>query len=318
MQIVLSASTILLAIKFFAYYLTHSNAILTDALESVVNVIAGIFALYSMYYALKPKDEDHPYGHGKIEFLSAGFEGGMITLAGVAMTIKGIAAFFKGDEVHDVEIGAYLSAFTGLINYFLGSYLIKKGKKYHSALMIADGKHLISDTLSSIGLVVGLLVIYFTKIVWIDYALTIFFGCFITYTGFKLVTESVTSLLDKADYGKLNHLIELLNKNRRDKWIDMHNLRVLKYGSHLHVDCHITLPWYDSLEVSHSEVSQVENLVKDNMEQEIEFFIHADPCLPISCPVCTIADCTYRKAAFVRKLDWNIENLLPDKKHSID
>jgi cation diffusion facilitator family transporter len=318
MQLVLVASVLLLCIKFFTYFLTHSNAILTDALESVVNVVAGSFALYSMYYALKPKDEDHPYGHGKIEFLSAGFEGGMIMLAGVAMIIKGIVAFFHKDEIQSADIGAYLSAFTGLVNYFLGSYLIKKGKKYNSALMTADGKHLVSDTMSSIGLVVGLIIIYFTKINWIDYVLTIGFGAFIAYTGFKLVSESVTNLLDKADHGKLTHLIDVLNKNRRPKWIDMHNLRVLKYGSHIHVDCHITLPWYDSLEDSHTEVSLVEKLVKENTTQEMEFFIHADPCLPISCPVCIVKDCAYRKATFVKKLEWNVDNMLPDKKHSLN
>ena len=184
--------------------------------------------------------------------------------------------------------------------------------------MMADGKHLISDTISSVGLVAGLLLIYFTKISWIDYALTIGFGSFIVFTGFKLVRESVTNLLDKADYGKLNHLIDLLNKNRRPKWIDMHNLRVLKYGSHLHVDCHITLPWYDSLEDSHNEVSELEKLVKENMEQEIEFFIHADPCLPMSCPVCIVKECAHRKTPFVKKLEWNMDNLLPNTKHTIE
>jgi cation diffusion facilitator family transporter len=318
MQLVLTASVILLCIKFFAYFLTHSNAILTDALESVVNVVAGGFALYSMYYALRPKDEDHPYGHGKIEFLSAGFEGGMITLAGVAMIIKGIVAFFHKDEIQSADVGAYLSAFTGLVNYFLGSYLIKKGKKFNSLLMTADGKHLISDAMSSVGLVLGLLIIYFTKINWIDYALTIVFGGFIVFTGFKLVRESITNLLDKADYGKLNHLVDVLNKHRRPKWIDIHNLRVLKYGSHLHVDCHITLPWYDNLEDSHNEVSLVEKLVKEKTDQEIELFIHADPCLPISCPVCTVENCPERKSPFVKKLEWNIDNMLPDKKHSLN
>ncbi|MGZ3862196.1 MAG: cation diffusion facilitator family transporter [Bacteroidia bacterium] len=316
MKLVLATGTVLLCIKFFAYFLTHSNAILTDALESIVNVMAGAFALYSMYYALQPKDEDHPYGHGKIEFLSAGFEGGMITLAGVAMVIKGIVAFFKEDEIASADIGAYLSAFTGLVNYVMGSYLVKKGKQYHSDLMTADGKHLISDTLSSVGLVAGLIVIYFTGINWIDYILTIAFGSFISFTGLKLVKESVTNLLDKADQTKLNHLVEVLNKNRSRKWIDMHNLRVLKYGSHLHVDCHITLPWYYSLEESHNEVSSVEKMVKENTEQEIELFIHADPCLPISCPVCTISDCPHRKTAFVKRLEWSIDNMLPDKKHT--
>lgn len=317
MKIVLVIGTILLGIKFWAYYLTHSNAILTDALESIVNVLAAVFALYSMYFASRPKDEDHPYGHGKIEFLSVGFEGGMITLAGVAMIIKGIFAFYRKEEVDHADTGAYLSAFAGLVNYIVGIYLIKKGNKFNSPLMVADGKHLVSDTYSSIGLVAGLIIIYFTKINWIDYVITIIFGAVITYTGFKLALESITSLLDQADNSKLDHIITILNNNRREKWIDIHNLRVLKYGSHLHVDCHITLPWYDSLEESHEEVSLLEKLLKENSDHALEFFIHADPCLPSSCSVCVLADCVHRKNNFVKKLDWNLENILPDKKHSL-
>jgi len=318
MQITLLVSITILAIKFFTYFLTNSNAILTDALESVVNVVAGGFALYSVYYASKPKDENHPYGHGKIEFLSAGVEGGMITLAGGAMIIKGVFAFFTKDKVSQADVGAYLSAFSGLLNYLMGTYLIKKGKLYNSATMTADGKHLISDTISSIGLVAGLFVIYVTKTDWVDYVITIVFGGFIMYTGIKLVIESVTNLLDKADESRLNELVQLLNKNRSDKWIDIHNLRALKYGSHLHVDCHITLPWYNTLEESHNEVSAVENLIRKNTEQEIEFFIHADPCLPTSCPICSIKDCAHRKAPFVKRFEWDLKNLLPDKKHSLN
>jgi len=317
MQVVLVLGVLLLLVKFFAYFITNSNAILTDAIESVVNVLAGAFALYSAYYAARPKDEGHPYGHGKIEFLSAGFEGGMISLAGLAMIIKGIVAFFRKDSINEADVGAYLSAFTGLLNFIMGKYLLQKGKKFDSALMLADGKHLISDALSSAGLVIGLFLIYFTGINWIDYIITIILGGFIVYSGLKLVIESVTNLLDKADYGKLNQLIKLLKDDRREKWIDIHNLRVLKYGSKLHVDCHITLPWYDSLEESHKEVSLVETLVRNNLDDEIEFFIHADPCLPTSCPICPLKTCPHRKAGFVQQVEWNLTNVLPDKKHSL-
>lgn len=318
MQIVLVTGIVLLGVKFLAYFLTGSNAILTDAMESVVNVVAGGFALYSLYYALRPKDKTHPYGHGKIEFVSAGFEGGMILIAGLAMMIKGVVAFFLKDEVKEADVGAGLSALAGLVNYILGAWLVKNGKRYNSDLMIADGKHLISDTVSSVGLVAGLIVIYFTKASWIDYVITIILGAFIATTGFKLVSESITNLLDKADYGKLQHLVEVLNRNRREKWIDIHNLRTLKYGAHLHVDCHLTLPWYDSLEDAHKEVSLVEKLVKENTDHEIEFFIHADPCIPSSCPICQVKDCTYRKEKFVKILAWDIDNVLPDNKHTLD
>lgn len=317
MQIVLFFSVVLMSVKFAAFFLTHSNAILTDALESIINVSAGAFALFSIYFASQPKDENHPYGHGKMEYFSAGLEGGLILIAGVYIIVKSIFNFAHPVAIHSLATGLYLSVFTGFCNYLMGSYLLKKGKIHNSTLMIADGKHLLSDTVSSIGLVLGLGIVYFTKIYWLDNVVAIILGVFIIYTGYKLLKESVNSLLDEADYGKLDQLIEILNKNRREKWIDMHNLRVLKYGSHLHVDAHITLPWYDILEDSHNEVSAVENLIKEKLEGEVEFFIHADPCLPTSCPICIMKVCKMRKAEFSKRLEWTLENVLPDQKHSI-
>ncbi len=317
MRTMLVFSIVLMIIKFAAYILTHSNSILTDALESIINVVAGSFALYSIFVASLPKDENHPYGHGKIEYLSAGLEGGLIVIAGSGIIVKSVLNFFHTTEIHSLDFGLYLTVFTGGCNYIMGKYLINNGKKNNSALMIADGKHLISDTVSSIGLVVGLAVMYFTKIYWLDNVIAILFGGFIFYTGFKILKQSLNSLLDEADYEKLNHITELLNANRKDKWIDIHNLRVLKYGAHLHVDAHITLPWYDSLEDTHTEVTAVENLIKEKTEGDVELFIHADPCLPTSCAICAIKNCTYRKNDFVKKLDWNMENMLPDTKHKL-
>lgn len=317
MRITLLVSVVLMCIKFIAFYITHSNAILTDALESIINVVAGSFALFSVYFASQPKDENHPYGHGKMEYFSAGVEGGLIVIAGTYIIIKSGYNFLHPVVIHSLDRGLYLSVFAGLCNYLMGRYLVVQGKKLNSTLMVADGQHLLSDTISSIGLVLGLVIIYFTGLLWIDNFIAIIFGIFIFYTGYKLVKESVINLLDEADYEKLSYLITLLNENRREKWIDMHNLRVLKYGSHLHVDGHITLPWYDSLEDAHTEVSAVEKLIKEKLDGEVEFFIHADPCLPISCAICTITECTKRKHDFVKRLDWTLDNVLPDKKHSI-
>lgn len=317
MRIMLLFSIVLMVLKFVAFFITHSNAILTDALESIINVVAGSFALYSVFYASQPKDEGHPYGHGKIEFLSAGVEGSLIFFAGGSIIIKAVYGFFHPVEIHSLDMGVILSAIAGLCNYVMGAYLLNKGKRFNSLLMIADGKHLISDTISSIGLVIGLLIITFTNLFWLDNVIAILFGAFIFYTGFKLIRESITSLLDKADYEKLDQLILILNKNRNVKWIDVHNLRVLKYGSQLHVDCHITLPWYDSLEEAHAEVESMEKLVKENIDSDVEFFIHADPCLPVSCPICSISNCEVRKAPYVKTLEWTMKNLLPDQKHHL-
>ncbi|OFY84548.1 MAG: cation diffusion facilitator family transporter [Bacteroidetes bacterium RIFCSPLOWO2_12_FULL_35_15] len=317
MRMMLIFSILLMGIKFTAYVITHSNAILTDALESIINVVAGSFALFSIYYASQPKDENHPYGHGKIEYLSVGIEGGLIIIAGSGILIKSVLAFFHPAEISSLDIGVYISVFAGAANYFMGAYLLKQGKARNSSLMVADGKHLLSDTISSVGLVIGLLVIYFTKLNWLDNVIAILFGLYIFVTGYKLIKESVNSLLDEADYEKLNQVVEILNTNRREKWIDMHNLRVLKYGPHLHIDSHITLPWYDTLEDSHKEVTAVENLIKEKLEGDVEFFIHADPCLPSSCPICSVKNCPPRKAELVKQLDWTLENMLPDAKHTL-
>jgi len=318
MQKVLLGGLLIMGLKLTAYFLTHSNAVLTDALESIINIITGIFALFSLYYAARPKDEDHPYGHGKIELLSAGFEGGLIFISGVLIIAKSIYSFFQPSTIHSLDIAAILALVAGAGNYVMGKYLVNLGKTHHSVLMIADRKHLISDTVSSIGLVIGLLVIHFTGLLWLDYVIAIIFGGFILYTGFKLVKASVTGLLDEADYDNLEKLIIVLNEHRKEKWIDMHNLRVLKYGHTLHIDAHITLPWYDNLENTHHEVIAVENLIKEKIHDEIEFFIHSDPCIPYSCAICSVKDCKHRNATFQRKLNWTLKNLLPDRKHSLN
>jgi len=317
MLVILIVGIVLMIIKFAAFFITHSNAILTDALESIINVFAGSLALYSLYYSSRPKDQDHPYGHGKIEYLSSGIEGGLIFISGIAIIVKSCYSFIYPQQIHSLDIGLYLTLFTGSCNFYMGRYLIKHGKINQSTAMVAEGKHLLSDTISSVGIVIGLVIIYFTKQYWLDNLIALFAGLYICYMGYSLLKESVTNLLDEADVEKLKMVIEMLNKNRREKWIDMHNLRVLKYGSHLHVDAHITLPWYDKLEDSHTEVSMLENLIKQQLGNELEFFIHADPCLPISCPICVVQNCPVRKSEFVKRLDWTLENLLPNEKHRL-
>lgn len=316
MQWVLVIGFLLMVLKFSAYYLTGSNAVLTDAVESIVNVLAGGFALYSLYYAAKPKDEDHPYGHGKIEFLSTGVEGGMITIAGLAMIAKGVSAFFYSRQLAHLEIGLTISIFSGGVNYVMAKMLVKRGTAAHSATMVADGKHLLTDTWTSIGLVLGLIIIYFTGLVWMDDVITIVLGFVIIYTGVGLIKESIFNLLDTADYGKIEHLIAALNNNRKESWIDIHNLRVVKYGSVVHVDCHMTLPWYFTLEESHREVDSLGKLAASEMNYEVEFFIHADPCLPKSCSICLMKHCEVRQEPFIKKLEWTMDNVLPDAKHT--
>ena len=150
--------------KFVAYFFTSSNAVLTDAAESIVNILASAFAFYSIYLSSQPKDINHPYGHGKVEFFSVFVEGSLISLAGLIIVFKSIYAIFFPNEISNLTQGSILIAATGLVNLVLGFYLLNTGKKLNSMTLQADGKHLLTDAISSSGLVLGLLLIYFTKI----------------------------------------------------------------------------------------------------------------------------------------------------------
>lgn len=318
MGFVLMVTVLLGIVKFIAYFLTGSNAILTDALESIINVIAGSFALYSLYYASHPQDRNHPYGHGKIEFISSGFEGALIFIAGMSMIGKAVYGFFYPPQLASLATGTFLTGISGAINGGLGYYLIKTGRRQTSPTMVADGQHLLTDTYSSAALVVGLIVLQLTGIMWLDQVLTLLFGLFILYTGYRLLRGSVAGLLDEADYETLGQIIDILNAHRRDKWIDIHNLRIQKYGGFLHIDCHLTLPWYDNLEAVHSEVEALENLVSAQMPNRVELFVHADPCQPSACPICKVHDCPERQHPFEKRLPWKLENLLPNRRHYPD
>ena len=306
---------VLLAVKFWAWWLTHSNAILTDALESIINVVAGCFALYSLILAAKPKDRNHPYGHGKIEFLSAGFEGTLIVVAGVAIIIKSIYNLFYPTAITHLDTGILLTAVAGLVNYVVGFFLERRGHETHSLTLIAGGKHLKTDAYSTVGLVVGLGVVYFTRFWWLDNVIAVFFGSMITITGLKIIRQSVAGIMDEADYELMTSLIAYLNKNRQENWIDIHNLRIIKYGANLHIDAHVTLPWYLSLKEAHDEVDAIEKLVKADTDKNVELFLHADPCIATSCPICLKTDCKVRKKDFEKKVEWELKNVQVNKKH---
>jgi cation diffusion facilitator family transporter len=304
-------------IKFLAHLLTQSNAILSDALESIINVAAGAFALYSLWLSQKPKDLDHPYGHGKIEFISIGFEGGMIVLAACYILFEAVHSFIKPQEVKQLDLGIYLVAFSGLANFVMGQYLVKIGNANRSGVMIADGKHLITDTYTSMGLIVGLVLVQFTGYIWLDGVIALIMGCMILYTGYGLVRKSIAGLMDEADEEILKELLPVLNQNRKQEWIDIHNLRVVKYGAHFHIDAHVTLPWYWTLEKAHEEVSAIDHLTTEKFYRHLELFIHADPCVPNCCPICEVNDCPMRSSAFQQKIEWTQHNMLKNEKHSI-
>lgn len=306
---------VLMIAKFGAYLITASNFVLTDAAESIVNVLASSFAFYSIYLASRPRDENHPYGHGKIEFFSAFIEGALISIAGIGILIKSVYNIFYHYQIHDLVTGACIIGVTGLVNGGLGLYMIKKGKALRSITIEADGRHLITDTVTSAGLVVGLLLIYFTQIFLLDSVLSIMVALYILFTGYKLIRRSVSGLMDEADFAIVNDLLKILNDKRRPEWIDFHNLRAQRYGHELHIDCHMTLPNYFDLNKVHAEVSLVDQIVNKEADIKTEFFIHADPCVPNCCHYCSMPNCPIRSEPQRTTITWTMENITRNKKH---
>ena len=314
-KIITVVAILLLIIKVAAWYLTNSVAILTDAMESIVNVVAGLLGVYSLFISAKPKDENHPYGHGKAEFISAAVEGTLIIVAGVLIIYKAIDSLINPHQIQKLDYGIILVAGTAVVNFIAGTICLNAGKKNNSLALIASGKHLITDTWSTLGIIIGLLLLYFTKLLWLDSAVAILFAFIIIYTGYKIIRTSIAGIMDEADIELLKKLVALLNANRKENWIDLHNLRLIKYGGTLHIDCHLTVPWYLNVREAHDEVEALATLVQNEFGESVELFVHSDDCREFSCRICYKKDCLVRLHEFENRVQWNIDNIIKDSKH---
>ena len=311
-------SIVLLAVKIVAYYSTHSVSILTDALESIVNIVAGFVGLFSLYVAAKPKDMDHPYGHGKAEFISAAVEGTMIGSAGAIILYKAGKNLFHPVELHQLDFGTWLVAAAAAVNFITGYFCLRTGRRNNSPALIASGKHLQSDTLSSLGIIIGLILLSFTGYIWIDGAVAILFGLVIIYTGYRILRRSIAGIMDEADVKLLTRMVTVLNASRRENWIDLHNLRVIMFGSVLHIDAHLTVPWYLDVHQAHIEIDALRDLIRKEFGESLEMFVHSDGCLPFSCKICDKKDCKVRNHSFETKITWTLANISQNKKHGLN
>lgn len=316
-KIIAGISIALFLIKIVAWYITGSVAILTDALESIVNVVAGLVGIYSLYISAKPKDTDHPYGHGKVEFISAAIEGTLIVVAGLVIIIEAINNLRYPHHITRLDFGIYLVSGTAVINFVAGTVCVNVGKKNNSLALIAAGKHLRADTYTTIGIIAGLILLYYTNIVWIDSVVAILFALIILVTGYKIVRSSIAGMMDEADIDLLKRMVETLNRNRGENWIDLHNLRLIKYGPTLHLDCHLTVPWYFNVHEAHQEIDALSGLVRREYGESVELFVHSDGCMNFSCAICNKMNCPVRKQAFEKKIPWTIENIAMNHKHTI-
>lgn len=308
---------LLFIIKIIAWYWTKSVSVFTDAMESTVNVATGLIGWYSIWLAQKPRDKNHPYGHGKAEFISAAVEGTMISIAGLIIIYEAITNLAKPKPLQRLDWGLALLALTALINFVVGKYAINHGKKVKSATLEAGGRHLCTDTYSTIGIIIGLILLMITKWAWLDAAVAMIFAVVILVTGYKVLRKSLAGIMDEADLALLEELITYLQENRKPEWTDLHNLRMIQYGSTLHLDGHLTLPWYFTVKEAHAEIDQLDNLIKNKFGDSIELFVHVDGCESFSCRICQLQQCPVRQHPFEATIEWNAENVLQNRKHHL-
>jgi cation diffusion facilitator family transporter len=308
-------SVILFAAKMFAYYFTNSLAILSDALESIVNVLAGFIGLYSLYVAAKPKDLEHPYGHGKAEFISAAAEGGLIVASGVLILYEAIVNFIKAKPLEKLDTGLWLIAATAVVNLIAGLICLNIGKKNNSLALQASGKHLIIDTYSTLTIIATLVIILFTKFFWLDKIAACIIAVVIIFNGYTIIRKSLAGIMDEADMKLLQRMVRLLNDKRRPNWIDIHNLRIIKYGTVLHIDCHLTVPYYLNVLDAHDEVDALRHFLISEFGEAIEMFVHTDASYPVSCAVLFNKDGKAECPPFDQKKEWTLENIMKNERY---
>jgi cation diffusion facilitator family transporter len=308
-------SLLIMAAKFYVYYLSGSTAILTDALESIINVVAAAFAYYSVYLASLPRDLNHPYGHGKIEFFASGLEGVLILLASAYIFLHASQHLISTPTLTRLDLGMYVSLGSALLNGLMGFYLVRIGKSSHSPALIADGKHLTLDAYNGLLIVFALGLTFFTQWIWVDAVASIVFALLMCWQGIRLIRESVAALMDEANPAVFNKVIDWIMQHQKATWIDLHNLRIQQYGGDLHIDCHLTLPRYWDLSRVHDEIHDFEMTIGKVLPTEIEIFVHVDPCLDACCSHCEISDCPIRTKEFSKKIEWTAKNMAMNQKH---
>jgi cation diffusion facilitator family transporter len=274
----LVVSIVLMAAKFYTFHLTRSSAVLSDALESIINVVAAAFAVVSIWMAAQPPDSEHPYGHGKIEYFSAGFEGALIIFAAIGIFKTGISHLLMPKPLAHLQAGLIILVAAAAINLLLGIGLLRTGKKLQSLTLMADGKHVLTDVFTSVGVVVGLLLVKWTGWLWLDGAIACLVGVNILITGTRLVRQSFSALMDASDPQLLEEISQLLENHRRQEWINIHQLRAWRSGNFVHIDLHLVLPRAYLLDDAHTQAKTVEKLLIDHFEGNAGVLVHMDPC----------------------------------------
>jgi len=295
----IAAGAIILAVKYYAAAISGSAALWSDAIEGVVNVIGAIFAFGAVRLSEREADKEHPYGHGKIEHFSAAFEGGLIALASAFIIWKALNVLYNqlilgADTIGDLGHGLAWNLAAGAMNGALGFFLIFVGRKHKSEALKADGQHVLSDFWTTLGILVGLLLVKQTGLDWLDPLIALLVAVLLARTGVKLLGKSGHALLDAEDPELLEKLIVSMNRVRPLEVIALHEMRTMRSGRYTHVDIHVVLPGHYTLTRTHSIAEDFAKSAILDAGIDGEMHIHVDPCQQTWCADCAVMECTMR------------------------
>lgn len=264
--------------KGLAWLLTGSSAILSDAAESVVHVFAVGFAAWSLRLFHQPADDDHLYGHEKVSYLSAGFEGAAIGAAAIFILYDAITSLIEGPELHRLDAGAILISIATLANAALGGYLIRTGKREQSLILVANGKHVLTDSFTSLGVLIAIGLVWLTGWTPLDPIIAIVVALHILRSGIDLMRDAVHGLMDRSDPAvdqKLRAVLEQWSSDTGGEW---HELRHRISGDVVWIEVHVLMDGATAIEPAHAEATRLEGEIRGALPHlRVEIVTHLEP-----------------------------------------
>jgi cation diffusion facilitator family transporter len=264
--------------KGLAYWITGSAAVLSDAAESVVHVVAVAFAAYSLWLSHQPADRGHPYGHEKISFFSAGFEGAMIVLAAVFIIYESIRKWVVGLRIEHPDLGAQIVLGATVVNGLLGWYLVRTGRREKSLILEANGKHVLTDSLTSLGVIVALVAVKLTGVLQFDPIIAMAIALHILWQGGHLVSESFRGLMDEVEPATDFTLRRVLDEWAAETGGQYHDLRHRRSGNVIWVEVHLLFPGRRDLDSAHAAATRLEDEVQRELfGRSVVMTTHLEP-----------------------------------------
>lgn len=307
-RLALGIGILVFAGKYAAYMLTDSTAVFADAMESTLNIVSAGMLILALTIAARPPDLSHPYGHGKVEFLSAGIEGAAIAFAALLILVQSLRELIAGPELQNLDLGLALLAVSAVANAALGIHLNRVGQKTSSDALIADGRHVLADVWTSVGVIGGLIVVSLTGWIWADPLIAIAVAINVAWEGYRLLHDSLSGLMDEADESLIESTTQLLEESRQATWIDLHGLRSWRSGARRHIDFHLTVPRYFDVDQVHAIHDEIEAALFNDDQHGGDVVVHFDPCDESECHHCRMNDCAIRSHPLIRS-----EPITPDR-----